>query len=94
MRASPAKLKSGEWGARVYSADVSKGAQITVTAKSGKSWSATVAAVLWQGADVALVATQKKGGGNGYARRRRNWPREYTDRYGNTYCGGPCHDCE
>ena len=103
MQATPAKLKSGDWGARVRNAQVSPGDIMQITAKSGKTWSATVSRVLWRGDGVALVATRQSGG-NGYARRNG---RGYTDRYGNSYCGypcpvsglvcnsrnGPCHDC-
>lgn len=104
MRASPAKLKSGEWGARVYSAHVSKGAQIQITAKSGKSWSATVSHVIWRGDGVALVATESK---PRYYRRRQSGDRSFVVD-GFEFCGhpcpvsgrpcgpkyGPCHDCE
>lgn len=54
--ASPSKLRSGEWGARV-DGDVKPGDTITITTRSGKSWDATVSKVIWQGEGVTLVAT-------------------------------------
>jgi len=60
IAATPAKLKSGEWGARVTS-PVSVGDTVTITTKSGKSWDATVTRVVWKGDGVSLCAT---GGGD------------------------------
>ena len=74
--ASPSKLKDGTWGARIpldgiYSRRVAsdrlKGQDVTIQTRSGKSWTATVAAVLWVGegrdsAGVALVKTESDGG--------------------------------
>jgi hypothetical protein len=54
--ATPAKLRNGSWGARVQGA-VAKGDAVTITAKSGKSWTATVDAVVWTDGQVSLVAT-------------------------------------
>lgn len=55
--ATPAKLKSGAWGARVPSTSVEVGESIEIRAKSGKTSTATVSAVVWRGSDVTLVAT-------------------------------------
>ena len=79
--ASPAKLRSGDWGARVPY-PVSPGDTITITAKSGKSWQATVDRVVWQGDGVWLVSTVSRDTGPSPRRtagsprgsgRRGNW---------------------
>lgn len=57
LSATPAKLKSGAWGARVASTAVSVGDEVTIVAQSGKSWTATVSQIVWKGPDVTLVAT-------------------------------------
>lgn len=59
LAATPAKLKSGEWGARVQG-QVDVGDSITITTKSGKSWIATVTKVVWSGNGVSLVATESR----------------------------------
>lgn len=55
--ASPAKLRSGEWGAKV-NGSVSVGAMLTIRTAAGKEWQATVAKVVWSGDGVTLCATQ------------------------------------
>jgi hypothetical protein len=54
--ASPMKLKSGEWGARVQGA-ARQGDIITIVTKAGKTWQARVERVLWTGDGVAICAT-------------------------------------
>jgi hypothetical protein len=54
--ATPAKLRNGNWGARVQGA-VAKGDVVTITTKAGKTWTATVDAVVWTDGQVSLVAT-------------------------------------
>lgn len=54
--ATPAKLRSGEWGARVRGS-VERGDTVTITTRAGKSWEARVDRVLWSGNGVSLVAT-------------------------------------
>ena len=56
--ATPTKLRSGDWGARVTGA-VSSGDTITITTKAGKSWTATVDRVVWTNGDVTIVSTRK-----------------------------------
>lgn len=57
LKATPAKLKDGTWGARV--AGVPKcGDVINVETKAGKSWTARVVRVLWKGDGVASVQTE------------------------------------
>lgn len=65
ITATPAKLRNGSWGARIESRTVGGAAKagdtITVRAKSGKTWQATVTRVLWTGGPdrtVQLVATR------------------------------------
>ena len=59
INATPAKLRSGEWGARVQSDTVSIGDTIQITTRAGKSWPATVSQVIWRGKGITLVATGK-----------------------------------
>jgi len=59
MTATPTKLRSGDWGARVQG-DVQTGDIVTITAKSGKSWDARIARVLWSGNGVSICATESK----------------------------------
>ena len=68
--ASPAKLRSGAWGARVRDPDVSVGAHIQITTKAGKSWPAEVTAVVARYADAALVATRSLDTGHTPAKTR------------------------
>jgi len=61
ITARPIKLRNGSWGARV-TGTVTTGDRIQVTAKSGKTWTATVSRVVWSGKDAngelcTIVAT-------------------------------------
>lgn len=100
--ATPTKLRSGEWGARVQGR-VEAGEEITIRTKGGKSWTAIVAKVIWSGKDkyrggmCSIVATESQGRRSGYTERGHY----------DGYCGypcpvsgrkccpanGPCHDC-
>lgn len=55
--ATPTKLRSGAWGAKV-TGTVTAGDTIRVTTRSGKSWDAVVAKVVWTNGEVAIVATE------------------------------------
>lgn len=55
--ATPTKLRSGDWGAKV-AGTVTEGETVTITTRSGKSWDAKVARVVWTNGEVAIVATQ------------------------------------
>ena len=65
LTATPAKLRDGSWGARVLAPSAPEtGARIKVQARSGKTWAALVAHVLWSGEDrdgrpVHLCATAR-----------------------------------
>jgi len=69
LPATPYRLRSGEWGAKVRHGSVREGDPIQITTRSGKTWVAVVAKVVWQGEDVALVATgettRARSGGGG-----------------------------
>jgi len=54
--ATPTKLRTGAWGAKTSQA-VSVGEVVTITTRSGKSWQARVAKVVWSGNGVSIVAT-------------------------------------
>lgn len=55
--ATPTKLRSGAWGAKV-AGSVRPGEVVTITTRSGKSWQARVSKVVWSGDGVTIVATQ------------------------------------
>ena len=57
LTASPIKLRSGEWGARVQGSAV-EGASIKVTPRAGKSWQAFVSKVVWSGSGITIVSTR------------------------------------
>lgn len=58
--ATPAKLKTGDWGARV-NFPVKPGDALTVQASTGKTWPATVERVMWTDGKVSLCATVRNG---------------------------------
>jgi len=78
--ATPAKLRNGNWGARVKGA-VKAGDAVTITTRAGKSWTATVTRVLWTGGDVSLCAVSS---GDSHLRPRRS-------ANGECHCGA-CED--
>jgi len=104
MTASPTKLRTGDWGAKVQSDAVQEGDEITITTRAGKSWRARVGKVVWRGDGVAIVATESLD----YVPAARNSRGLVVDRgHYDEYCGyrcpvsgrtccpanGPCHDC-
>lgn len=58
--ATPAKLRDGSWGARVTGTPA-PGATVRITAKSGKSWTATVRRIIWTDGSVSLCSTGSTG---------------------------------
>lgn len=54
---TPAKLRNGNWGARVEGSPF-VGQTARITTKSGKSWDAMISKIVWQGDGVALVETE------------------------------------
>lgn len=83
-QATPYKLKSGAWGAKVQGT-VRAGDTVEITARSGKSWTATVDTVVWSGSGVSLVTTASKPRSSGrgrYATHRS----PYGNRYGREDC--------
>ena len=77
INATPTKLQNGNWGARIIGPAVAcgqklEGHDVTITTRSGKSWTAKIEKVVWRGKDrnsgqsVAIVATAKTSG-NGSA---------------------------
>lgn len=94
--ATPTKLRSGEWGARVEGS-VRTGDTITIRTKAGKMWDARVERVVWTDGAVSIVATAS-------APRRSYGRRSYS---AGECCGypcpvtgrrctpsDPCHDCQ
>lgn len=87
--ATPTKLHSGEWGARVQG-QVAKGDVVTVTTSKGKRWDAVVTHVVWKGDGISIVATESND------RRRRS-----RGTWTGCYCGSveeyernsDCVDC-
>jgi hypothetical protein len=105
--ATPTKLRSGAWGARVQGS-VAVGDRIQIRTKAGKTWTATVKKVVWSGDGIAIVATEDKPS-SGYVPAIRDARGYVTERgHYEGYCGypcpvtglrccpknGPCHDCE
>ena len=101
LAATPTKLKTGAWGAKVTSQTVRTGDLITITTRAGKSWTAHVAKVLWTGDGVAICSTSTSPSGR---TTRRNTT--HRDVGGRDICGypcpvsgrrctasDPCHDC-
>lgn len=80
INATPTKLRSGAWGAKVQSSSVRKGDEITITTKSGKSWTATVTKVIWSGDGVSIVATESNDRPSD--RGSRNWDPDAFNGYG------------
>ncbi len=54
--ATPTKLRSGDWGAKIHGT-VAIGDEITITTRAGKSWQARVSRVVWTDGSVAICAT-------------------------------------
>jgi hypothetical protein len=78
--ATPAKLRSGAWGARVEGA-VAKGDTLTITSRSGKSWRARVEKIVWTDGSASICATSSLDSGPprsaGGATRRSGGRRPY-----------------
>lgn len=88
--ATPIRLRNGDWGARVTGA-ASSGDAITVTTRSGKSWTATVDRVFWTNGDVTIVSTRKGGHRISRSTSRRNWvPSDHEDCLSFGPCGTNC----
>lgn len=94
--ASPTKLRSGEWGARV-NGTVREGDIVTITTRAGKTWDAEVVKVVWSGDGVAICATASLSRRPAPSRRHAahtthcGYPCPVTGRKC-TY-NDPCHDC-
>lgn len=57
--ARPAKLDSGEWGARVTGGKVAVGDTITVVTSKGRRWQAVVTAIISESDGAMVVATRE-----------------------------------
>ena len=97
--ATPAKLRNGDWGARV-TGPAEAGDSIRVTTKGGKSWTCIVHKVVWSGDGATLVSTRKKPdtcyvGGRHYKREAGYcyYPCPVTKRVCSPE-NGLCHDCQ
>lgn len=58
LKATPAKLRSGNWGARVQSITADEGAIVSIETKAGKVWLAQITRVVWRGDGVTLCETR------------------------------------
>jgi len=94
---TPAKLRSGDWGARVQGpADV--GDTVQITTRSGKSWPARVTGIAWSGRGVTLVETesleprQPSRSVRGFGRRSCVTGGNCSSMGSGRNCGG--HDCD
>ena len=93
--ASPAKLRNGSWGARVVlpGSGISledlrqelPGQRIEIRTRSGKSWTAEIARVLWTGGDIALVTTN-----DAHSPRRNSSSSTPRKRLVGTHTSHPC----
>lgn len=104
MHATPTKLRSGAWGAKVSSPNAKRGDLVLITTKSGKSWEARITHVIWRGNGVAICATESS---EPLAPRGARRSRGVCRHCGcdDPTCGGsgrgvcrgpsfdPCHDC-
>lgn len=96
--ASPAKLRNGDWGAKV-SGPVQAGDTVTITTRSGKTWESEIADVLSSTDGISLCTTvqrssrrssrRRMGSGHGAASPVPGYSKYCTDQPG---CG--CYDCE
>ena len=86
--ASPTRLKSGEWGARVPASRVEVGDGLTVVTKRGSSWEAVVQEVVWHSSEVALCRTARAHRG-----RCTQCGRRAVDAPHHAAMGGLCGDC-
>lgn len=60
LRGAPTKLRSGDWGVRVFSTDVKAGATVNVFARSsGKRWDAIVDSIERVDGDTTICSTRK-----------------------------------
>ena len=76
LTASPCKLRTGEWGVRITGDRARVGETVRVETRSGKTWTATIASIVWEGDDAMIASTARGGravfndtyneGGDGY----------------------------
>ncbi len=88
MTASPAKLKSGAWGARVRGT-ASVGDIVTITTAAGKSWRAKITRIAWTGDGITLAETASMDRAPSASAAPRS-----TSRYGGRSDSGSCQACE
>jgi len=102
ITATPTKLRTGDWGARVPNEHIEEGDLVVITTKAGKSWTAVVEKVVWKGNGIAICATESRSGGCRYthAPTRRNYGPgrcqdcgTYLQSWMDGYASGLCHDC-
>ena len=60
--ASPAKLRSGEWGAKIQGKKVAIGDIVQIRTAAGKTWLAEVKKIVWSGDDATIIATESVDG--------------------------------
>src|SRR3954465_11943238 len=91
--ATPAKLNSGAWGARVAGHQVAVGDEVSIAAQSGKAWTATVSRIVWKGPDVTLVATGEVANSHPLSGRCKGCGRGIKDAPQHRAMGGYCGEC-
>lgn len=91
--ATPAKLKSGAWGARVAGYQVAVGDEVSIAAQSGKTWTAVVAQIVWKGPDLTLVATGQAAHSHSHSGRCKGCGRRIKDAPQHRAMGGYCGEC-
>jgi len=53
------RLKSGQWGLRVFGEDAQEGEAVVVTKRDGSAEEKTIARVLWSGKGLAICAVER-----------------------------------
>ena len=54
--ANPCKLHDGTWGVRITGRRARVGEIVRVETRSGKTWNATIASIVWEGDDVMIAS--------------------------------------
>jgi hypothetical protein len=89
--ATPAKLSTGAWGARVVGrADA--GDSVTITSQGGKSWEASIERVVWTNGEVTLCATSSSARA-ATTGRCKGCVRGIKDASHHVAMGGYCGEC-
>ena len=62
ITASPCKMQNGTWGVRITGDRARVGEKVRVQTRAGKTWTAIIARIVWEGGD-AMIASTARGAG-------------------------------